>query len=88
MLRIPLRIDRCIDKSFKWRGIFSFQFFAVRGFICIIALAINPELNSNLSILFVIMEVLLASLKGLVIVEILLYYVLKTISERLKDKIV
>ena len=54
-----------------WSGIFSFPFFAITGLIGIIALTIDPDLNPNLSMPFVIMEVLPVGLKGLVIAGVI-----------------
>ena len=54
-----------------WSGIFSFPFFAITGLIGIIALTIDPDLNPNLSMPFVIMEVLPIGLKGLVIAGVI-----------------
>ena len=58
-------------KATLWSGIFSFPFFAMTGFIGIIALTINPDLNPNLSLPFVITEVLPVGLKGLVIAGVI-----------------
>ena len=54
-----------------WSGIFSFPFFAITGFIGIIALTINPDLNPNLALPFVVTEVLPIGLKGLVIAGVI-----------------
>ncbi|MEA3419124.1 MAG: sodium:solute symporter family protein [Campylobacterota bacterium] len=54
-----------------WSGIFSFPFFAITGLIGIIALTIDPNLNPNLSMPFVVMEVLPIGLKGLVIAGVI-----------------
>lgn len=58
-------------KATLWSGIFSFPFFAITGFIGIIALTIDPDLNPNLSMPFVITEVLPIGLKGLVIAGVI-----------------
>ena len=58
-------------KATLWSGIFSFPFFAITGFIGIIALTINPDLNPNLALPFVITEVLPIGLKGLVIAGVI-----------------
>jgi len=58
-------------KGTLWSGIFSFPFFAITGFIGIIALTINPNLDPNLSMPFVITEVLPIGLKGLVIAGVI-----------------
>ena len=54
-----------------WSGVFSFPFFAITGFIGIIALTIDPDLNPNLAMPFVITEVLPIGLKGLVIAGVI-----------------
>ncbi len=58
-------------KATLWSGIFSFPFFVITGFIGIIALTIDPELNPNLAMPFVITEVLPIGLKGLVIAGVI-----------------
>ncbi len=58
-------------KGTLWSGIFSFPFFAITGFIGIIALTIDPSLDPNLSLPFVIKEVLPIGLKGLVIAGVI-----------------
>ncbi|MEA3491867.1 MAG: sodium:solute symporter family protein [Campylobacterota bacterium] len=58
-------------KGTLWSGIFSFPFFVITGFIGIIALTIDPNLDPNLSMPFVITEVLPIGLKGLVIAGII-----------------
>jgi len=58
-------------KGTLWSGIFSFPFFVITGFIGIIALTIDPELNPNLAMPFVITEVLPIGLKGLVIAGVI-----------------
>ncbi|MCK4689044.1 MAG: sodium:solute symporter family protein [Candidatus Marinimicrobia bacterium] len=54
-------------KGTLWSGIFSFPFFAITGLIGIVALSLKPDLNPNLSMPFVINEVLPVGLKGIVI---------------------
>lgn len=58
-------------KGTLWSGIFSFPFFVITGFIGIIALTIDPDLDPNLSMPFVITEVLPIGLKGLVIAGVI-----------------
>ena len=58
-------------KGTLWSGIFSFPFFAITGLIGIIALTINPDLNPNLAMPFVVTEVLPIGLKGLVIAGVI-----------------
>jgi len=54
-----------------WSGLFSIPFFAITGTIGLVALAIKPDLDPNLSMPFIIKEVLPVGLKGLVIVSIM-----------------
>jgi solute:Na+ symporter, SSS family len=59
------RSDRI--KGTLYSGIFSFPFFAVTGFIGLVALTLSPDLNPNLAMPFVIKEILPVGLSGLVI---------------------
>ncbi len=52
-------------------GLFSIPFFAVTGCIGLLALAINPELDANMSLPYVIREVLPIGIKGLVIAGVI-----------------
>lgn len=52
-------------------GIFSVPFFAMTGFIGLIALAMNPELNANLAMPYVIQNSLNPLLQGIVIAAII-----------------
>jgi len=58
-------------KGTLWSGIFSFPFFAITGLIGIVALAIKPDLDPNLSMPFVINTVLPIGLKGFVIAGVI-----------------
>ncbi len=52
-------------------GLFSLPFFAVTGLIGLVALAINPELDPNLALPYVIREVLPVGVKGIVIAGVI-----------------
>lgn len=54
-----------------WSGLFSIPFFAVTGCIGLVALAMNPELNANLALPYVIQQALPIGLKGLVVAGII-----------------
>lgn len=54
-------------KATLWSGLFSIPFFAITGVIGLVALAIKPDLDPNLSMPFLINEVLPVGLKGIVI---------------------
>jgi len=54
-------------KGTLWSGLFSIPFFVVTGLIGLVALTINPELNPNLALPFVIKTVLPIGLKGIVV---------------------
>jgi SSS family solute:Na+ symporter len=58
-------------KATFWSGLFSIPFFTITGAIGLVALAINPALNPNLSMPFVINRVLPVGLKGIVIASII-----------------
>ena len=58
-------------KGTLFSGIFSFPFFAVTGFIGIVALVIKPDLDPNSAMPFVISTVLPIGLKGLVIAGVI-----------------
>jgi SSS family solute:Na+ symporter len=72
---VPPYVQRLlIGKNFKetakgtlWSGLLSFAFFILIGFIGLIALQLNPNLNPNLALPFVIQSVMPAGLKGLAI---------------------
>jgi len=75
---VPPYVQRlCIGKSVKeaargtfYSGLFSIPFFAVTGVIGLIALAIDPTLDSNLALPQVVTTVLPPVLKGLVIAAV------------------
>jgi len=52
-------------------GVFSIPFFAVTGCIGLVALAMNPELDANLALPYMIKEVLPIGIKGLVIAGVI-----------------
>ena len=54
-----------------WSGLFSIPFFAVTGAIGLVALALKPDLDPNLSMPFVINEVLPAGLRGVVMAGVI-----------------
>ena len=58
-------------KATLFSGIFSIPFFAVTGFIGIVALTIKPDLDPNSAMPFVISTVLPIGLKGLVIAGVI-----------------
>jgi SSS family solute:Na+ symporter len=54
-----------------YSGLFSIPFFAVTGGIGLVALTLDPELNPNMALPYVIKEVLPLGLKGLVVAGII-----------------
>jgi len=54
-----------------WSGLFSIPFFAITGLIGLVALVMNPELNPNLSIPYVVNHALPLGVRGLVIAAII-----------------
>lgn len=58
-------------KATLWSGLFSIPFFVITGSIGLVALAMNPALNPNLSIPYVVETVLPTGLRGLVIAAII-----------------
>ncbi|MCP4370209.1 MAG: sodium:solute symporter family protein, partial [Deltaproteobacteria bacterium] len=58
-------------KGTLFSGLFSIPFFAVTGFIGIVALAIKPDLDPNSAMPFVISTVLPVGLKGLVVAGVI-----------------
>lgn len=58
-------------KGTFWSGIFSIPFFAVTGFIGLVALVLNPGLDPNLAMPYVIKEVLPVGLCGIVVAGII-----------------
>lgn len=76
---VPPYVQRLlIGKNFKetakgtlWSGLLSIPFFLMVGIIGLIALAINPSLNPNLALPYVINSVLPVGIKGLAIAGML-----------------
>jgi len=76
---VPPYVQRLLlskDKSHTqrgtlWSGLFSIPFFAVTGAIGFVAFALKPDLDPNLSMPFVIKEVLPVGLRGLVIASVI-----------------
>ncbi|MCK4812620.1 MAG: sodium:solute symporter family protein [Candidatus Marinimicrobia bacterium] len=58
-------------KGTLWSGIFSIPFFAITGLIGLIALALNPGLDPNLAMPYVIKEVLPIGVCGVVVAGII-----------------
>jgi len=54
-----------------WSGIFSIPFFAITGLIGLVALALNPGLDPNLAMPYVIKEVLPVGICGIVVAGII-----------------
>ncbi len=52
-------------------GLFSIPFFAITGLIGLVALALNPELNANLALPYVVQESLPPLLQGIVIAALI-----------------
>jgi solute:Na+ symporter, SSS family len=76
---VPPYVQRlCIGRTVRdasrgtlYAGLFSIPFFAVTGLIGLVALAIDPNLNSNLALPHVVVTVLPPVLKGLVIAAVI-----------------
>jgi SSS family solute:Na+ symporter len=62
---------RHTQKGTLWAGLFSIPFFAITGAIGLVALALNPELDPNLSMPYVIKTVLPAGVRGVVIAGVI-----------------
>lgn len=62
---------KAVCQGTLWSGFFSIPFFALTGAIGLVALAMNPDLNPNLSIPYVVDAVLPVGLRGLVIAGII-----------------
>lgn len=58
-------------KGTFWSGILSIPFFIVTGFIGLVALALEPDLNANLAIPYTVSHVLPMGIKGLVVAAII-----------------
>lgn len=65
------RDTRAVSRGTIFSGVFSVPFFAVTGLIGLVALAINPELNPNLAMPFVIKESLNPVMEGIMIAAII-----------------
>lgn len=62
---------KAICRGTLWSGLYSIPFFAMTGAIGLVALALEPSLNPNQSIPFVVQSVLPIGLQGLIIAGIL-----------------
>ncbi|MDY0189599.1 MAG: sodium:solute symporter family protein [Desulfuromonas sp.] len=60
-----------LSRGTMWSGLYSIPFFAIAGSIGLVALAMNPDLNPNLSIPYVVQSSLPIGLRGLVIAGII-----------------
>lgn len=60
-----------IERGTIWSGIFSVPFFAVTGGIGLVALAMDPDLDPNLSMPYVIQSALPVGLRSLVIASLI-----------------
>lgn len=61
------RNEKELSRGTLYSGLFSIPFFAMTGFIGIVALALNPELNPNLAMPFVIQQALPPVIQGIVV---------------------
>ncbi len=62
---------RQVARGTLYSGLFSIPFFAITGMIGLVALALNPELNPNLAMPYVIQQSLPLVLQGLVAAAVL-----------------
>lgn len=60
-----------VAKGTLWSGLFSFPFFLMTGMMGLVALTLNPELNPNLAMPYVIEQALPIGLRGLVVAAII-----------------
>lgn len=60
-----------IARGTLYSGLFSFPFFAVTGLIGIVALALNPEIDPNLAMPYVIQQALPPLFQGIVVAAVL-----------------
>lgn len=60
-----------LSRGTMWSGLYSIPFFAIAGSIGLVALAMKPDLNPNLSIPYVVQSSLPIGLRGLVIAGII-----------------
>ncbi len=65
------RNTRAICRGTLWSGLFSIPFFAIAGGIGLLALVLNPELNPNMALPYVVETVLPIGLRGLVVAGII-----------------
>jgi len=65
------RNTRATCRGTMWSGLFSIPFFAIAGGIGLVALALNPELNANLALPYVVETALPIGLRGLVVAGII-----------------
>ncbi|MBN2162996.1 MAG: sodium:solute symporter family protein [Pontiellaceae bacterium] len=61
------RDNRHVIRGTLYSGLFSIPFFAITGLIGAVAYALNPDLEANLALPFVVKEVLPIGIKGIVI---------------------
>ena len=61
------RDNRHVIRGTLYSGLFSIPFFAITGLIGVVAYALNPELEANLAMPYVVKQVLPIGLKGIVI---------------------
>jgi SSS family solute:Na+ symporter len=54
-----------------WSGLFSFPFFAITGLIGLVAYTLNPDLNPNLAMPYVIQTALPVGLRGIVVAGVI-----------------
>lgn len=60
-----------IARGTLWSGIFSIPFFAITGCLGLVALAIQPDLNPNLAVPYLVKTALPAGIVGIVIASII-----------------
>ncbi len=65
------RSTRDVAKGTLYSGLFSIPFFAVTGLIGLVALVIDPSINPNLALPFVIQQALSPLLQGIVIAAVI-----------------
>ncbi|MDK2848981.1 MAG: solute:Na+ symporter, family [Desulfuromonadales bacterium] len=65
------RHTRAVCRGTLWSGLFSIPFFAIAGGIGLLAMGLNPELNPNLALPYVIETILPIGLRGLVVAGII-----------------
>lgn len=60
-----------VEKGTLWSGILSIPFFAMTGMVGLVALALNPGINANLALPYVVQQTLPIGLLGIVIAGII-----------------